>query len=229
MALDILAVAAHPDDAELGVGAYLAREAARGRRVGIVDLTAGEAATNGTPEERAAEAAAAARILGLAYRTNLGLPDGHLTADLASIWPLVQVMRAEQPRLILAPDLQDVHPDHRAAAAIAQEACFRSGMTQAPVEGAPYRPKSLALYFVNGWRQPSIVIPVDDTWALKRRALEAHATQFSRAGRRPSSLNGDFLARIESRDRAFGVLAQCVFAEGLHLQGPVVTGSLLVD
>lgn len=119
MNLDILAFAPHPDDAELGVGGILAGHAALGYAVGVADLTRGEAASNGTPEERAAEATEAARLLGLAVRHNLGLPDGRLKDDEDTVCLVAGTLRTFNPRLVLAPYGEgDRHPDHRAAARI---------------------------------------------------------------------------------------------------------------
>ena len=127
-AFDILAVCAHPDDAELVMGGTIAREAARGRRVAMVDLTRGESGSRGTPETRAAEAQEAARILGASHRESLGLPDAKLQVVPEHKDPMVEAIRRLRPRVVLLQHWEQRHPDHAAASRIVYDACFLAGL-----------------------------------------------------------------------------------------------------
>jgi len=223
-ACDVLAVGAHPDDVELGCGATLARLATARRRVGIVDLTAGELATRGTPERRAEEAAAAAGALAVHWRTCLGLPDGGLRAeDGAQLAAVVACLRAAAPRVVLLPHAGDPHPDHAAAAALTRRAAFLAGVARWGGEGdAPPRPRLLLAY--PGPRQlPSfdVVVEATATYAAKRAALAAHASQFASGGGAATHLaSGYFLAAVEGRDRAAGNTVGYELGEGFTLVAP---------
>jgi len=221
---DVLAVGAHPDDVELGCGGVLARLAATGRRVGILDLSAGEMASRGSVAQRRAEAARAARALGAAWRTCLELPDGDLAAhDPAQQAAVVAVLRRAAPRAVLAHHGDDGHPDHRQAAELVRRACFLAGVGRVlPELGPPWRP-ALVLAFP-GPRQlfsPQLVVDVTAWYDAKRAALAAHPSQFEvgwegDGGASPTHLSsGYFLAAVEGRDRAAGNLIGCQFGEGL--------------
>jgi bacillithiol biosynthesis deacetylase BshB1 len=143
-AFDIAAVCAHPDDAELVMGGTIAREAARGRRVAIVDLTRGESGSRGTPETRAAEADAAARILGVAHRESLGLPDARLSVVPEHKDPLVEAIRRLRPRVVLLQHWEQRHPDHANASRIVYEASFLAGLRNYRSDlGPAFRPTKL--------------------------------------------------------------------------------------
>ena len=128
MKLDILALAAHPDDVEMSVGGTLAMHIAKGHKVGIVDFTRGELGTRGTPEIRATEAANAAAILGIHIRENLGFRDGFYCNDEAHQLKLVEVIRRYRPEIVLANAINERHIDHPKGAQLANDACFLSGL-----------------------------------------------------------------------------------------------------
>lgn len=232
---DVLAVGAHPDDVELGCGGVLARLAAAGRRVGIVDLTAGELASRGTVMQRREEARRAATALGVAWRACLDLPDGALAAhEPAQQAALVGVLRRVTPRVVLSHHGGDPHPDHGQAAELVRRALFLAGVGRLlPETGAPWR-VSLVLKFP-GPRQllsPQVMVDVTASYPAKRAALAAHASQFE-PGRRESEgtpathlSSGYFLAAIEGRDRAVGNLIGCEFAEGLAAEAGVSADEL---
>ena len=229
---DVLAVGAHPDDVELGCGGTVARLAAAGRRVGILDLTAGELGTRGTVEIRHREAAAAATALGAHWRVCLELPDGGLTAsDQAHLGAIVRALRKSAPRLLLLPHPDDPHPDHRAASELVRRAAFLAGVALFAPDSAPVvRPRTILLY--PGPRQllaPSIVVDVSRWYQAKRRALAAHASQFD-PGVGPAThlASGHFLAAIEGRDRATGNTVGCELAEGFATDGPCLADELLL-
>ena len=213
-ACDVLAVGAHPDDVELGCGGLLARLAAAGKAVGIVDLTAGELATRGSPSQRAGEAGAAAGAIGAAWRHGLDLGDGNLAA--VSPASLVEVIRNAHPRVLLGPHPADPHPDHGAAAALVARAAFLAGVAKAhPGSAPPHRPRLTLLYA--GPRQlfaPGLVVDVTAAYPAKRAALACFASQFGGAGPSTHLASGFFLAAIEGRDRAWGNLVGVELAEG---------------
>src|SRR5262249_7224835 len=126
--VDVLAVGAHPDDVELGCGATVATLVAKGRSVGILDLTRGEMGTRGTPELRAGEAAEAARILGAAFRETLDLRDGGLRTDREAELQVIDVIRRSRPKLILSMPPSERHPDHARASRLVTDASFYAGL-----------------------------------------------------------------------------------------------------
>jgi len=222
-ALDLLCVAPHPDDAELGMGGTLAREAARGLQVGVLDLTTGTMATNGTPEVRLEESAAASVLLGLRWRGNLGLPDRGLEgADCAAA--LAGALRLLRPAVVFIPCPDDPHPDHAAAFRLSMEAIFSAGLRRFPVPEwaapAAFRPRAVLQYFINGWRDPALALDVSAVYEVKRRSIAAHASQFRFASTptdpgAPTRLNsGAAAAQVEARDRFLGAQLGADFAEG---------------
>lgn len=180
---DIAGICAHPDDAELIMGGTLAREAALGRRVALVDLTRGEAGSRGTPETRAAESAEAARILGVAHRESLGLPDARLAPTPEQKDPLVEALRRLRPRVVLLQHWEQRHPDHSAASRIVYEASFLAGLKNyRPDLGPAFRPFKLA-YAVSMTEgieiPPTFVVDVTAHWETKMKAILAFASQFT--------------------------------------------------
>jgi bacillithiol biosynthesis deacetylase BshB1 len=219
----LLAIAAHPDDAEIGAGAILAGLASRGIAVGVLDLTRGELASNGTPETRAEEAAQAAQELGLAWRWNAGLPEWPWTEG-PGVEVLVKAFRACRPDVVLAPYPGDRHPGHVWAARLAAEARQLAGTRRWRDDlGPPHRPRRLFHYFVNGDTVPSLVVDVSQDYHRKQAALAAHASQFQPTnGSVPTVLNsGAFLRLVESRDRHFGAMIGVEFGEGLWSPEPI--------
>jgi N-acetylglucosamine malate deacetylase 1 len=227
---DVLAVGAHPDDVELGCGGTIARLAAAGHAVGLVDLTAGELGTRGDVETRRREAEAAAAALGAAWRRCLGLRDGHLAADDPDqLAALVAILREATPRAVLSPDAGDPHPDHAATAALLGRATFLAGVAKfRPDLGTPARPRLTLAY--PGPRQlvtPTIVVDVSEVYARKRAALAAHASQFDPAGGAATHLaSGHFLAAIDGRDRAAGNTVGVEHGEAFTAAGPLGASEL---
>jgi bacillithiol biosynthesis deacetylase BshB1 len=225
--LDLVAFGAHPDDVELFCGGIVARAVAEGRRVAIVDLTAGEAASRGTPDVRAHEAAAAAAILGVAQRRCLGLPDGGLRGeDPAQLRAVVAALRALRPATVLAPWRAERHPDHEAASRLVTSAAFFCGVGGFAPELGPTHPAPTVLWYpMRVHARLSLLVDVSDVHATKVAAIEAHASQVGGGGG-PATLIGasDSVEAIVARDRYLGVLAGCRFAEGLvSRRPPVVT------
>lgn len=224
-ACDVLAIGAHPDDVELGCGGTVARLAAAGRRVAILDLTAGESATRGTPALRRREAAEAAAILGVCWRECLALPDGRLDGGSDDqVVALVGIVRTAAPRAVLIPHPADPHPDHRAAAGLCARAVFLAGLGAfQPELGASARPRLVLRY--PGPRQllvPDLVVECGAEYERKRSALAAHRSQFEPAAGAATHLaSGYFLAAVEGRDRAVGNTVGAELGEGLTAGGPL--------
>lgn len=223
-ALDLLVFAPHPDDAELGLGGTLARLAREGRQVGIVDLTRGEMGTKGTPEQRAAEAAAASGILGLALRENLDLGDGRLVASLEARAAVAAAVRRHAPRMVAIIHPADRHPDHQAAAALVQGAVMWARLPKANVPGDPCYPRRLIYYFIHDVAQPYGVIDISEDYPTKVRAVEAFAGQF----KNPDLPRGyryvgtsDYLRAIETRARYFGEQIGVAYGEAVAVDGPL--------
>ena len=223
MKLDLLVFSSHPDDAELGCGGTILVEVARGRSVGIVDLTLGELGTRGTPETRTQEALDAARLLGLAVRRNLGLPDGFFRNDQESQLAVVRQLRELQPEIVLCNAPKDRHPDHGRGSQLVVEACFLSGLKMVPTvddDGdpqAPWRPKAVYHYIQDRLLQPDFVVDVSGQWERKVEAIRAFRTQFfDPRNPEPNTYisSPEFLKFLEARAREMGHLAGFEYGEG---------------
>jgi N-acetylglucosamine malate deacetylase 1 len=179
MKLDLLAIAAHPDDVELTCGGTLIKMARRGHAVGILDLTAGEMGTRGSVEMRRKEAAAAARILGVAHRENLGLPDAHLEMRMDYKLAIARRIRALRPRTVILPYWEGRHPDHYTASRLGYEGCFLAGLKRLDLEGEAYRPFKL-LYATAYDRtvRPSLVVDISREFSRRTKAILAYGSQF---------------------------------------------------
>jgi bacillithiol biosynthesis deacetylase BshB1 len=178
--LDLLAVMAHPDDAELLCGGALIKAATRGNRVGVLDLTAGEMGSSGSLEIRAKESARAAEIIGLVERRCAGLPDSAIENDLKSRLVVASQLRALRPRVVVTHWKVGRHRDHRIASELVRDACFLSGLKKLDAEGAPFRP--LKLVYATAFREdagpPDFVVDVSQHLRKKLEALSAYSSQF---------------------------------------------------
>lgn len=219
--LDVLAFGPHPDDVELFCGGLLARMADRGYRTGVVDLTRGEKSSRGTPETRAAETDAASRVLGLAHRENLGLPDAWLDpwagfeaadederARRAAVARVVEVLRRLRPEIVVAPWERERHPDHEAASALVTRALFFAGVRK--FETAPPRPafspRQVLYYPMRHLAEPSFVVDVSAVYDRKTAAVQCYASQVRPRADAPETLVGSplSLSSLEARDRFYG-------------------------
>jgi bacillithiol biosynthesis deacetylase BshB1 len=228
--VDLLVFGPHPDDIEIGLGGTVARHVSLGFRVGLCDLTAGEMSSNGTIEERLAEAEAARAVLGAVWRVNLRWPDRAIGTRPGDARSAAELIRRARPRAVALPYWSDRHPDHGAASHLLTEAVFNSGLRRYDAEGEPWKPEWTCYYFINDSTTPSFVIDVSDHYDVKRRALACHASQFQ-----PST--GDavqtrltsprFRQLVESRDAQFGALAGVAYAEGLVVKEPITRPHLL--
>ncbi len=201
--LDYLVVAAHPDDAEIGVGGTLLALKSQGFLVGVLDLTSGEPTPHGTQEIRQRETAAATALLGLDWRGNLGLPNRALVADLDARRQLAGMIRQLRPRVLLTHYWEDAHPDHVAASALVDAARFWAKLTKTDLPGAPHYPERIVYFFSMHLRlnvKPSFVIDVSAHQEKKMQALACYHSQFS-AGR-PTTPS--FLDEVRDRGRYWG-------------------------
>ena len=229
MTIDLLAFGPHPDDIEIGMGGTIARHAARGSQVGLCDLTAGEMGTNGTVDERLAEAERARSALGAVWRENLRWPDRRIGKDPGHLEEAITFIRRHRPRTIAIPYWSDRHPDHVAASEVLTEAVFNAGLRRYRPDVEAWKAEWICYYFINDDADPSFVIDVSDCYDSKREALDCHASQFQQtaAGTEATRLNTPlFRQLIETRDARFGALAGVRWAEGFVVREPILRGSL---
>ena len=230
--VDLLAIGPHPDDIEIGIGGIVAKHVALGFRVGLCDLTAGEMGSNGTVDERLAEAEAARVVLGAAWRMNLRLPDRAIGSDLDHTRTVASVIRRARPRVVAIPYWSDRHPDHVAASRLLTDAVFSAGLRRYQADGEAWKPESVCYYFINDAATPSFVVDVSDHYETKRRALACHVTQFQPS--QPDAIvtrltSMRFRQLIESRDSQFGAVAGVAFAEGIVVKDPLVRPHLFAE
>ena len=181
MQLDMLVVAPHPDDAELGMGGAILKFKSDGLRVGVLDLTNGEPTPHGSPEIRARETAAATVILQLDWRDNLGLPNRSLEATLAARAQLASVIRQVRPRWLFAPYWVDAHPDHVAATQLVEAARFWAKLSKTEMPGTPHHPERIYHYYAIHLKQapqPAFVLDISDQWEAKLAAIRCYHSQF---------------------------------------------------
>lgn len=224
MPVDVLAIAAHPDDVELTCGGTLARLKASGYRFAIIDLTRGEMGTRGSAETRAAEARRAAEILGADFRESLDLGDGGLGGmgrkeELA----IIDVIRRETPRVVLTPYPDDRHPDHRRAGQLVTDAAFYAGLRKLETAHPAYRPQATVYFPTFDPREPDFVVDVTPYIETRRAAMRAFESQFhDPKSKEPQTIlsQRDFLDMIESRARQHGALIGVEFGEGFVSRRP---------
>ena len=229
MHVDLLAFGPHPDDIEIGMAGTVAKHAALGARVGLCDLTRGELGSNGTPEARVEEGDAAGRVLGAAWRVNLGLPDGGLSPTRDQVVAVAELIRRAQPSIVAIPHARDRHPDHGAAHLLLVRAIFDAGLRRFPATGDPWRARAVCSYFINDHEAPSFVVDVSEFYERKREALACYRSQFSAETPDPvvTRLTSPLFAQlVESRDSQFGARADVRWAEGFVAQQPLRMGQL---
>ncbi|MHC2990718.1 GlcNAc-PI de-N-acetylase [Pontibacter sp. HJ8] len=223
MKLDILAFAAHPDDVELGCAGTLIAQIEAGKKAGVVDLTRGELGTRGTPAERAAEADAASRIMGLSVRENLGFADGFFSNDKEHQLKIVRKVRQYQPEIVLMNALHDRHPDHGRGAAVVLEACFLAGLKMIKtlgddgLEQEAWRPKAMYNFVQDRYITPDFVMDITPFWEKKMETIRAFKSQFFNPDdTSPNTYisSPEFLDFIDSRAREYGHAIGVTYGEG---------------
>ncbi|MEX2396350.1 MAG: bacillithiol biosynthesis deacetylase BshB1, partial [Balneolales bacterium] len=227
MKLDVLAIAAHPDDTELCCAGTLASLIQKGYRVGVLDLTQGEMGTRGTPEGRILEAENAAKVLGLSVRENIGLPDCGLENIPAHREAIIKVVRKYQPDICFINAPADRHPDHRNAARLAEDALFYGGLRNLKTDDQqPWRPGHI-LHYMQHWPfDPTIVFDISDTLELKEKAILAFESQFNvskdDSGPKTYVSGESFFEALRGKARHYGQMIGVEFGEPfLYYGGPI--------
>ena len=217
MKLDLLAIAAHPDDAELTCGGTLALAAKQGHKVGIVDLVAGEAGTHGSPARRAQESNAATRALGVHARANAGLSDAHLANTDETRRRVIALIRRFRPRTVILPFPVGRHPDHRIASELGRDACYLAGLEKYDAPGRPHRPHKIlyALAYREDPVKPTFVVDISATFPAKMKAIRCYRSQFDGARNAGEIFpTGQHLYElIETQSAHYGSLIRARFGE----------------
>lgn len=223
---DILAVAAHRDDVEQTCGGTLLRMAARGLRTAILDLTRGESGTRGSAEERAEEAAEAARILGVGWRQALAFPDGAIENTLSNRLEIVRILRLLRPRVVILPYWQARHPDHAIVATLGYEACFLSGLKKIETGSEPHRPFKIVYASLYADVRPSFVVDISPFIEQRYQALMAYRSQYANQ----AAGGGLFVPEEEIRERTFAEARHYGLLGGVKYGEPFVQKEVgLVD
>jgi N-acetylglucosamine malate deacetylase 1 len=215
MPLDILALAAHRDDVEQTCGGTLLKMAEHGYRTGILDLTQGEMGTRGSAEDRASEAAEAARILKVSWRRALDLPDGRVENTWENRLKVVRVLREQRPRVLILPYWEGRHPDHYTASVLGYEAAFIAGLAKLPVQGSAHRPFKIIYASLYRDVRPTFVVDITDQFETRLASLMAYTSQFTdqEAGNGIFPAQKEIRARIESMARFYGMMGGVTYAE----------------
>lgn len=250
---DFVAFAAHPDDAEICCGGLLIKMAQAGYKTGLVDFTRGEMGTRGTVELRAAEAQAAAQIMGLAYRANLGLPDGKLNASDtgasgnksdSQLCAVIACLRKLRPEIAIVPYHKCRHPDHYAASRLLTRAIFLAGLRNFKIndgledENEAFTPRQVIYYQMRFQFKPSFIVDISDVEEIKRKAYAAYGSQLSLDGmgnwvdagaNEPKTLITQPLSSesIQARERYYGSMIGVRFAEPYLTLNAIAVGDPL--
>jgi bacillithiol biosynthesis deacetylase BshB1 len=214
--VDILTIAAHPDDVELTCAGTLLRMIKQGYSAGILDLTQGEMGTRGTPEIRAKEAEAATAVIGARWRERMNLGDSRLTASIENRMAVAERIRAAKPRTVILPYWEGRHPDHYTAAILGYEACYAAGLRQLPIQGEPHRPKKILYSAMYSEVRPSFMVDITDVFPRKLEAMQCFASQFAGDMKEITELYpawGRLVDRITTQCKYFGHLIGVEYAE----------------
>lgn len=219
--LDILVIAPHPDDAELGAAGAILQFKAEGAKVGILDLTSGEPTPYGSLEIRATETAAATKILGLDWRENLGLPNRSLEPTLEARRELAIVIRKTRPKWLFAPYWVDAHPDHLAATELVDAARFWAKLTKTDMPGDPWHPKRIFNYYcvhLKHAAQPAFVLDISRHWEKKLAAIRCFQSQFIQG--RPTE-SPTFIDQLRDEAAYWGKSIGTQYGEPYHCREPI--------
>jgi bacillithiol biosynthesis deacetylase BshB1 len=223
---DVLAIAAHRDDVEQTCGGTLLRMHSLGVSTAILDLTRGEAGTRGSAEERAAEAAEAARILGASWRSALDIPDGRVENTWENRLKVVEVLRRVRPRVVILPYWTGRHPDHYTSATLGYEACFLAGLSRIETDAHPHRPFKILYASLYADVRPTFVVDITPFIEDRHRALMAYQSQYANQ----SAGSGLFVPEEEIRERTFAEARHYGMLAGVRYAEPFVQKEIgLVD
>jgi len=224
----VVSIGIHPDDADMGSGGYLLLLSGQGWETVILDLTEGDKSTNGTVEERRAEAEKSSAILGLTRRINCRIPDcGIDRAEPSQLQCVVGHLRKERPDLLLVPYWKDDHPDHIEGSHLAVRARYLAGLANYPPAAEPFRVPTVLFYPCRKIFQPTFVVDITDVYEVKERAVQSFSSQLDRGeGRRPTPLNSPLLLeRLRGRALHFGRFAGVAMGEGYLATEPLLLGA----
>ena len=236
MKVDILAIGAHPDDVELSCAGTLLKHKKLGYSFGILDLTQGELGTRGSAPLRMQEAEAAGKILGAAFRMNIGIPDGFFTLSRENKLKIIRIIRMCQPTIVLANAVKDRHIDHGRGAQLVHEACFLSGLQKINTrddEGNDqerWRPNAIYHYTQDQYLDPDLVVDITGYMDQKMESILAFRSQFYDPGsdELDSPISGkDFIDFIKGRARTYGRQIGVEFGEGFTVNGTIGVEDLL--
>lgn len=230
--LDILVFGAHPDDAEIGAGGTIHRHVQAGMRVGICDLTRAEMSSNGDVKLRSEEAAQAAAILGLSYRSNLGLPDRGIAIGKEQIDLVTLEIRKLKPKIIMAPYWKDRHPDHILCSQMVEEAVFNAKLKNYLPDTKSWLVENVYFYFINDAVEPNLMIDISENIDHKMKALGSYRSQFEVSPEGEdyvvTPLNQGYLENVKSRDRLLGQKRMLQYAEGFITKLPYVVDKFMI-
>jgi bacillithiol biosynthesis deacetylase BshB1 len=216
--LDVLVFGPHPDDAELGAGGAIIKAVKKGLKVGIIDLTGGEMGSHGTKEIRLKEAKKASKILGVEFRENLGLPDGHLPfkIDEETIFSIAKKIREYKPKIVLAPYWDDRHPDHIAASKIVTHAIHYAKLAKVKLEFQKHSVEKVLYFEINGQFNPTFIMDISDEFETKKNAIMTHKSQFK-------EFTKEYLPfPVEERNLYYGSLIDSKYGEAFLLKESMV-------
>ena len=223
--LELLCIAPHPDDAEIGAGGTLIKAIQAGKTVGILELTRGELGTQGTPEIRLEETRQAAEIMKLSFRGNLELPDGSIGSEGEHALKLARALRILRPRTLLLPHFQDRHPDHISSYQIGKKAVHLASLRKAALEGDPHRVARVLLYQGNAPLEPGLLVDVSGQLEVWERCVMAHTSQFTGAAV-SETVTPDILERRKARMMYWGTFAGVRYAEAFVSEVPFLLEGL---
>jgi bacillithiol biosynthesis deacetylase BshB1 len=223
--LDLLAIAAHPDDVELTCGGTVLKMSQAGYRTGILDLTRGETGSRGTPETRLREATRAAKILGVKVRRNLGLPDARLAVTDEFKIAVAEVIRELRPHTVILPYWEGRHPDHYNASNLGFEAAFIAGLKAYPMKGDPFRPFKILYATSDATARPTFAVDITKQYEARRRAILAYKSQFTPPQKSPKSSKSkvylpldELEGRMSDQARHYGRMIGVKYAEGFVMK-----------
>jgi bacillithiol biosynthesis deacetylase BshB1 len=228
--VDILTIAAHPDDIELTCSGTLIRMVAQGYSVGILDLTQGEMGTRGTPEIRAQEAEAAREVIGARFRVRMNLGDSRLTTSIENRLAVAEQIRFARPRTVILPYWEGRHPDHYTASTLGYEACYAAGLKQLPISGEPHRPQKILYASMYYEVRPSFLVDISSHFEKKIHAINCFASQFAGDMRGITEIYpawGRLLDRITTQCKYYGHLMGVEYAEPYVVKEPMAVDDVV--
>jgi bacillithiol biosynthesis deacetylase BshB1 len=229
MNLDVLAIAAHPDDVEQTCGGTLIKMAEKGYRTGVLDLTAGDMGTRGTPEQRLEEAEAAAKILLASQRDNMRFPDARLENTISARMSLALKIREMRPRVVILPYREGRHPDHYRAAELGYEACFLAGLKKLDEYSEPHRPYKILYSSLYANVTPSFVVDISAQFERRMAALLAYRSQYG-SGAEGSDLfpaEPEICERLGAIARFYGNLVGVKYGEPFVVKEAMVVEDIV--